>query len=73
MFSHNAVLGCCSCCVGFPFRVLWWSTVVLWFRSPDTMLSLFVSYSMSLVLLNSKPLEREVYVLLWWLSAPPSK
>ncbi len=73
MFSHHAVLHCCSCCVGFPFRVLWWSTVVLWFSSPDTTLSLFVSCSVlvSVSFLNTKLLEREVCVLLWWLVAPP--
>lgn len=74
MFSHHAALYCCSCCVGFPFAVLWWSTVVLWFRSPDTMLSLSSSFTLclflSLVLLNTKLLEREVCVLLWWLAAP---
>lgn len=44
MFSHHAVLCCYSCCVGFPFRVLWWSTTVLWFRSlGDTVLCLSLS------------------------------
>lgn len=71
MFSHHAVPYCCSCCVGFPFSVRWWSTVVLWFRNQDTILSLFVSHSVSLVLSNTKLLEREVCVLLWWLAAPP--
>lgn len=61
MFSHHGVLYSCSCCVGFPFRVLWWSTAVLWFWSLVTMLSLCISWSYTHLFSWTKKLhEREV-------------